>query len=145
MKERIRQIEKTLPEGVVIEPFLDRTKMVNSALGTVATNLMEGALIVVFVLVLFLGNFRAGLLVASVRIFGPWRTAVEIPMRKKRKREEPAELRARGNRMTENSLTEHDGLRIATEVAIQKPRLLKVIMTALSCRRHGHAAVTRRP
>lgn len=66
VKERIRQIEKTLPEGVVIEPFLDRTKMVNSALGTVATNLMEGALIVVFVLVLFLGNFRAGLLVASV-------------------------------------------------------------------------------
>ncbi len=66
VKERIQQIEKTLPEGVVIEPFLDRTKMVNSALGTVATNLMEGALIVIFVLVLFLGNFRAGLLVASV-------------------------------------------------------------------------------
>jgi cobalt-zinc-cadmium resistance protein CzcA len=50
----------------VIEPFLDRTKMVNNAIGTVEKNLTEGALIVVFVLVLFLGNFRAGLLVASV-------------------------------------------------------------------------------
>ena len=50
----------------MIEAFLDRTKMVNNAISTVETNLMEGALIVVFVLVLFLGNFRAGLLVASV-------------------------------------------------------------------------------
>jgi len=66
VKERIKQIEKTLPEGVVIEPFLDRTKMVNSAIGTVSKNLLEGALIVIFVLVLFLGNFRAGILVASV-------------------------------------------------------------------------------
>ena len=55
-----------MPEGVVIEPFLDRTKMVNNAIGTVEQNLLEGALIVIFVLVLFLGNFRAGLLVASV-------------------------------------------------------------------------------
>lgn len=66
VKERIAQIQKTLPEGVVIEPFLDRTKMVNHAIGTVEKNLIEGALIVVFILVLFLGNFRAGLLVASV-------------------------------------------------------------------------------
>ncbi len=66
VKERVAQIQKTLPEGVVIEPFLDRTKMVNNAIGTVEQNLLEGALIVVFVLVLFLGNFRAGLLVASV-------------------------------------------------------------------------------
>jgi len=66
VKERIIQIQKTMPEGVVIEPFLDRTKMVNNAIGTVEHNLLEGALIVVFVLVLFLGNFRAGLLVASV-------------------------------------------------------------------------------
>jgi len=66
VKERIAQIEKTLPEGVEIEPFLDRTKMVNNAIGTVSKNLMEGALIVIFVLVLFLGNFRAGILVASV-------------------------------------------------------------------------------
>lgn len=66
VKERIAQIQKTLPEGVVIEAFLDRSKMVNNAIGTVEKNLLEGALIVVFVLVLFLGNFRAGLLVASV-------------------------------------------------------------------------------
>lgn len=66
IKTRINQIQKTLPEGVVVEPFLDRTKMVNNAIGTVEKNLLEGALIVVFILVLFLGNFRAGLLVASV-------------------------------------------------------------------------------
>ena len=66
VKERITQIQTTLPEGVVLEPFLDRSKMVNNAIATVETNLLEGALIVVFVLVLFLGNFRAGLLVASV-------------------------------------------------------------------------------
>lgn len=66
VKERIAEIQSTLPEGVIIEPFLDRTKMVNSAIGTVERNLLEGALIVVFVLVLFLGNLRAGLLVASV-------------------------------------------------------------------------------
>ena len=66
IKEKIVQIQKTLPEGVMIDPFLDRTKMVNNAISTVTRNLMEGALIVIFVLVLFLGNFRAGLLVASV-------------------------------------------------------------------------------
>ncbi|MDD3005048.1 CusA/CzcA family heavy metal efflux RND transporter [Flavobacterium sp.] len=66
VKERIAQIQKTLPEGVVIEPFLDRSKMVKHAIGTVEKNLLEGALIVVFVLVLFLGNMRAGFLVASV-------------------------------------------------------------------------------
>jgi cobalt-zinc-cadmium resistance protein CzcA len=66
VKERIAKIQKTLPEGVVIEPFLDRTKMVSHAIGTVEKNLMEGALIVIFVLVLFLGNIRAGLIVTSV-------------------------------------------------------------------------------
>jgi cobalt-zinc-cadmium resistance protein CzcA len=66
VKDRIAQIQKTLPEGVIIEPFLDRTKMVNNAIGTVEKNLVEGALIVIFILVIFLGNVRAGLLVASV-------------------------------------------------------------------------------
>jgi cobalt-zinc-cadmium resistance protein CzcA len=66
VKDRIVQIQRSLPEGVVIEPFLDRTKMVNNAIGTVEKNLVEGALIVVFVLVVFLGNLRAGLVVASV-------------------------------------------------------------------------------
>ena len=66
IKERLAEIQKTLPEGVVIEPFLDRAKMVDNTISTVKTNLAEGALIVVFVLVVFLGNFRAGFLVASV-------------------------------------------------------------------------------
>lgn len=66
VKKRIAQIEKSLPEGVTIEPFLDRTKLVNNAIHTVTRNLAEGALIVVFVLVLLLGNLRAGLIVASV-------------------------------------------------------------------------------
>jgi heavy metal efflux system protein len=66
VKEKVKKIQQTLPEGVVIEPFLDRTKMVNAAIGTVQTNLIEGALIVIFVLVVFLGNLRAGLVVASV-------------------------------------------------------------------------------
>ena len=66
VKERIARIQSTLPEGVVIEPFLDRTKMVDNAINTVERNLLEGSLIVLFVLVLFLGNLRAGLLVASV-------------------------------------------------------------------------------
>jgi cobalt-zinc-cadmium resistance protein CzcA len=66
IKTKLAEIEKTLPEGVVIEPFLDRAKMVNNTIKTIETNLVEGALIVVFILVLFLGNFRAGFLVASV-------------------------------------------------------------------------------
>ncbi|MBL7855919.1 MAG: CusA/CzcA family heavy metal efflux RND transporter [Cyclobacteriaceae bacterium] len=66
VKERIRQIEKNLPEGVTIEPFLDRSELVTRAINTVEKNLTEGALIVIFILVLFLGNLRAGLIVASV-------------------------------------------------------------------------------
>jgi heavy metal efflux system protein len=66
VKERIEQIKTTLPEGVEIEPYLDRTKLVNNAISTVTKNLAEGALIVIFVLVLLLGNLRAGLIVASV-------------------------------------------------------------------------------
>ena len=65
-KAKIEQIRKSLPEGVSLDPFIDRTKLVNNAIGTVEANLLEGALIVVFVLVLLLGNWRAGLVVASV-------------------------------------------------------------------------------
>ncbi|MBP7255718.1 MAG: CusA/CzcA family heavy metal efflux RND transporter [Chitinophagales bacterium] len=65
IKEKIPTIQKSLPEDVVIEPFLDRTDLVKRAMSTVEKNLIEGALIVIFVLVLFLGNFRAGLIVAS--------------------------------------------------------------------------------
>ncbi len=66
VKERIKQIEKSLPEGIVIEPFIDRTKLVDKSIRTVSYNLIEGGLIVIFVLVLLLGNLRAGLVVASV-------------------------------------------------------------------------------
>ena len=66
VKEKMEQINKTLPEGVVAEAFIDRGKLVDSAIGTVTKNLLEGALIVIFVLILFLGNLRAGLIVASV-------------------------------------------------------------------------------
>lgn len=66
VKDRIAEIQKSLPEGIVIEPFLDRTKMVNNTLRTVWTNLIEGALIVIVVLILFIGNIPFGLLVASV-------------------------------------------------------------------------------
>ncbi|SEW40492.1 cobalt-zinc-cadmium resistance protein CzcA [Chryseobacterium wanjuense] len=65
IKEKIPTIQKSLPEDIVIEAFLDRTDLVDRAIGTVEKNLIEGALIVIFVLVLFLGNFRAGLIVAS--------------------------------------------------------------------------------
>ena len=66
VKERVEQIKKSLPEGVVIEPYLVRDKLVSTAIGTVKTNLIEGGLIVIFILVLMLGNWRAGLIVASV-------------------------------------------------------------------------------
>lgn len=66
VKERISQIQKSLPEGVVIESFIDRTNLVDRVEGTIARNLIEGGLIVIFVLVIFLGNWRAGLVVASV-------------------------------------------------------------------------------
>ncbi|SHM59680.1 CusA/CzcA family heavy metal efflux RND transporter [Mucilaginibacter sp. OK098] len=66
VKDRMVQVQKSLPEGVVIEPFIDRTELVGRAIGTVKRNLLEGALIVIFVLVLLLGNLRAGLVVASV-------------------------------------------------------------------------------
>ena len=66
VKERINQIQKSLPEGVIIEPFIDRTNLVDRVEGTIARNLIDGGLIVIFVLVIFLGNWRAGLVVASV-------------------------------------------------------------------------------
>lgn len=65
VKGKMTTIQKSLPKDVVIEPYLDRTDLVNRAISTVEKNLIEGALIVIFVLVLFLGNFRAGLIVAS--------------------------------------------------------------------------------
>ncbi|MBF9219473.1 CusA/CzcA family heavy metal efflux RND transporter [Hymenobacter ruricola] len=66
VQARMAIIRKTLPAGVTVEPFLDRSHLVDRAIHTVSKNLLEGALIVIFVLVLFLGNWRAGLVVASV-------------------------------------------------------------------------------
>ena len=66
VKERVGRIQKSLPEGVRIVPFIDRTELIDRAISTVEKNLLEGGLIVIFVLVLLLGNWRAGLIVASV-------------------------------------------------------------------------------
>ena len=65
VKERMETVKKSLPEDVEIEAFLDRTNLIDRAINTVKTNLIEGALIVILILVLFLGNLRAGLIVAS--------------------------------------------------------------------------------
>ncbi len=66
IKDKMKEIEAKLPEGLVIEPFIDRSKLVNNAIKTVVTNLAEGALIVVLVIIVFLGNWRASLIAASV-------------------------------------------------------------------------------
>ncbi len=65
VKERMKTVRQSLPDDIIIEPFLDRTDLITRAINTVKTNLIEGALIVIFVLVVFLGNLRAGLIVAS--------------------------------------------------------------------------------
>lgn len=65
VKEKLPTIQASLPDDVTIEAYLDRTDLVDRAISTVQKNLIEGALIVIFVLVLFLGNLRAGLIVAS--------------------------------------------------------------------------------
>ena len=66
VKERVLEIEKTLPEGVYINGFLERSELVGKTTFTVAENLILGCLIVIFVVVLLLGNWRSGLVVASV-------------------------------------------------------------------------------
>jgi len=66
VEERVQQVRKSLPEGVEIQPYLVRSKLINNAIHTVEKNLLEGGLIVIFILVLLLGNWRAGLIVASV-------------------------------------------------------------------------------
>ncbi len=65
VKAKMEIIKKSIPDDVEIEAYVDRTSLVNRAVGTVKTNLIEGALIVLLVLILFLGNLRAGLIVAS--------------------------------------------------------------------------------
>jgi len=59
-------ISASLPEGVAIYPYLNRADLIGRTVGTVRNNLVEGGLVVIFVLLLLLGNLRAGLIVASV-------------------------------------------------------------------------------
>lgn len=66
VKKRVDKVQEMLPEGVYLKPYLDRSRLVKKTITTVSKNLIEGGLIVIFVLVLLLGNFRAGLIVASV-------------------------------------------------------------------------------
>lgn len=66
VQKRIDEIQKSLPEGVYIEPFLSRSELITRTTSTVEKNLIEGSLIVIFVLVLLLGSFRGGLITASV-------------------------------------------------------------------------------
>lgn len=90
VKQRITQIQKSLPPGVQIESFLDRSALIMETTSTVSKNLLEGALIVIFVLVLLLGNWRGGLIVASaiplsllfafilMNIFGVWANLMSL-------------------------------------------------------------------
>ncbi len=90
VKERMALIQKSLPAGITIKPFLDRSKLIKSTTSTVAENLSLGALIVIFVLVLFLGNLRGGLIVAStiplallfafimMHLFGVWANLMSL-------------------------------------------------------------------
>ena len=66
VKVRVAEIQKTLPQGLVITPFLDRTKLIDKAIATVEHNLIEGGVIVLVVLLLLLGNWRAGVVVATM-------------------------------------------------------------------------------
>lgn len=66
LEKRVEKVQKMLPEGISIEPYLNRSELVNRNISTVIRNLIEGAVIVFLVLIIFLGNVRAGLIVASV-------------------------------------------------------------------------------
>ncbi len=90
VKERMKEIEKSLPEGVTIDPLLDRSELIKRTTSTISANLVEGALIVIFVLVFLLGNWRGGLIVAStiplsllfaftmMHIFGVWANLMSL-------------------------------------------------------------------
>ncbi len=90
VKERLKSVQKSLPEGLVIAPFLDRSDLIHRTTSTVAKNLIEGSLIVIFVLVLLLGSLRGGLITASViplallfafimmKIFGVWANLMSL-------------------------------------------------------------------
>ena len=66
VKARVAEVQETLPEGIVINPFLERTELINKTTFTITENLILGALIVIFVVVLLLGDWRSGLIVSSI-------------------------------------------------------------------------------
>src|SRR4029078_12143240 len=66
LKERVEQVKKTLPRGVELIPFYDRTELIDRTISTVVKNLIEGAILVIVVLILLLGNWRGALLVSSI-------------------------------------------------------------------------------
>lgn len=90
VKERLAEVQRTLPPGIRIKPFLDRSELIDRTTSTIARNLTEGALIVVFVLVLLLGSLRGGIVTASLiplsllfafilmRIFGVWANLMSL-------------------------------------------------------------------
>jgi cobalt-zinc-cadmium resistance protein CzcA len=66
VNKRIELVKNSLPEGITIEPYLDRAALVKRTTSTITQNLLEGGLIVIFILILLLGNYRSGIIVASV-------------------------------------------------------------------------------
>ena len=90
VKDRMKNVQKSLPADIQIKPFLDRSELISRTTHTIARNLMEGALIVIFVLVLLLGSIRGGLITASViplallfafilmRVFGVWANLMSL-------------------------------------------------------------------
>jgi len=65
VKERLEELQSSLPEGVTVDAYYDRTALVRKTIDTVTTNLVEGGILVVAVLLLLLGNVRGGLIVAA--------------------------------------------------------------------------------
>lgn len=90
VKERMASVQKSLPADIEIKPFLDRSNLIDRTTSTIAKNLIEGALIVIFVLVLLMGSLRGGLITASViplallfafilmRVFGVWANLMSL-------------------------------------------------------------------
>jgi len=66
VKDRVEQVKRSLPKGVELIPFYDRTELIDRAIATVEKNLVEGAILVICVLLLLLGNWRGALLVATI-------------------------------------------------------------------------------
>ncbi len=90
VKKKMEEIEKSLPNGLEIQPFLESSQLISRTTDTIKTNLMEGALIVIFVLILLLGSIRGGLIAASLiplsllfafilmRVFGVWANLMSL-------------------------------------------------------------------